>query len=344
MIVKVRPGDIESDRDPAIELLRRHVNPAYDRKRFDWLYHAGPAGPGRLWMAEDGSTGDVVGMAGAFPRRMLTESGPVTGWLLGDFCVAETHRALGPALQLQRACLEDLAADEAPLCYDFPSRSMEAIYRRLRIAPSLQFRRLVRPLRVSHRLRQRGGVWLGVAGKLVDVALGWAARPPRSAGGLAVALHAGRCGEEFSALARRVRVAHGICGERSAEYLNWRYLDTPLGRHELLTARSDGTLMGYVAMTREERVATLVDVFSVADEAVSSALLRHAVARLWTQGVADVRVAVVAPNPWVARLTRIGFRPRGESPVVVHGLPGAALDATVLQHSTWFLTHGDRDG
>ena len=193
-------------------------------------------------------------------------------------------------------------------------------------------------------MRQRGGVWLGLPGKLVDVALGWAARPPRLAGGLMVAPHAGRCGAEFSALARRVGVAHGICGERSAEYLNWRYLDSPLERHELLTARSDGTLMGYVAVTREERVATLVDVFSVADEAISSALLRHAVARLWTQGIADVRVAVVAPDPWLARLTRIGFRPRGEAPVVVHALPGAGLVSTMLQHSTWFLTHGDRDG
>jgi len=31
MIVKVRPGDIGSDRDAAIQLLRRHVNSAYDR-------------------------------------------------------------------------------------------------------------------------------------------------------------------------------------------------------------------------------------------------------------------------------------------------------------------------
>ena len=151
MIVKVRPGDIEGDRDTAIRLLRRHVNPAYDRKRFEWLYQAGPAGQGRLWMAEDASTGETVGMAGAFPRRMVTERGPITAWLLGDFCVAETHRALGPALQLQRACLDDLAADGVPFCYDFPSRTMEAIYRRLRIAPSLQFRRLVRPVRISHR-------------------------------------------------------------------------------------------------------------------------------------------------------------------------------------------------
>jgi hypothetical protein len=30
--------------------------------------------------------------------------------------------------------------------------------------------------------------------------------------------------------------------------------------------------------------------------------------------------------------------------VVVHALPGSGLDSTALQHSTWFLTHGDRDG
>jgi hypothetical protein len=344
MIVKVRAGDIESDRDTAIQLLRRHVNPAYDRKRFDWLYHAGAAGQGRLWMAEDASTGETVGVAGAFPRRMVTEHGPITSWLLGDFCVAETHRALGPALQLQRACLEDLAADGVRVCYDFPSRSMEAVYRRLRIVPSIQFRRMVRPLRVSHRLRQRAGILAGAAGRVIDLALGWACRPPRLASGLAVAPHSGRCGQEFSELARRVGVANGVCGERSAEYLNWRYLDSPLDRHELLTARSNGTLVGYVAIAREAQVATLVDIFSVADDAVLDGLVRHAVARLWTQGVADVRLAVAAPESWLARLTGMGFRPRGEAPVVVHALPGAGEASTMLEHSTWFLTHGDRDG
>jgi hypothetical protein len=344
MIVKVRPGDIESDRDTAIQLLRRHVNPAYDRKRFDWLYHAGPAGQGRLWLAEDASTGETVGMAGAFPRRMATERGLITGWLLGDFCVAETHRALGPALQLQRACLDDLAADGVAFCYDFPSRSMEAIYRRLRIIPSLQLRRLVRPLRISHRLRQRGGVFAGLLGSAIDLWLGLASRPPRMPRGLAVGLHLGRCGEEFSELARRVGMTNGICGERSAEYLNWRYLDSPLDHHELLTARSNGTLVGYVAVAREAHLATLVDVFSGADEAISVALVRHAVARLWTQGVADVRMAVAAPDPWLARLTRIGFRPRGVAPVIVHSLAGAGPNGKDLAHATWFLTHGDRDG
>jgi len=283
-------------------------------------------------------------MAGAFPRRMLVEGRAVTGWLLGDFCVAETHRALGPALQLQRACLDDLAADGVPLCYDFPSRSMEAIYRRLRIAPSQRFLRMVRPLRIAPRLRQRGGAWVGAVGGLADVALGWTARSPRSTGALTVAVHAGRCGEEFSDLARRTASAHGICGERSGRYLNWRYRDNPIQEHELLTARVGPTLVGYAAMAREGTVATLVDVFTVPDERVPSALLRHAIARAWAQGATDLRTALVAGPSWVARLSRLGFRPRGDSPVVVYTPPGTELHSAFLQHSTWFLTHGDRDG
>ena len=290
MIVKVRPGDIEIDRATAIHLLRRHVNPAYDQKRFDWLYHA------------------------------------------------------GPALQLQRACLDDLAADGISACYDFPSRSMEAIYRRLRIVPSIQFQRLVRPLRVSHRLRQRAGILGSAAGSVVDLALAWACRLPRLPVGLTVALHSGRCGGEFTELSRRVGAANGICGERSAEFLNWRYLESPLDRHELLTARSSGTLVGYVVVAREAEVATLVDVFSTDDSMVANALVRHAIARLWSQGIADVRMAVAASDPWLARWTRMGFRRRGEAPVVVHPLAGSEPGASALPHSAWFLTHGDRDG
>jgi hypothetical protein len=183
-----------------------------------------------------------------------------------------------------------------------------------------------------------------MAGRAVDLALAWACRPPRPSAGMAVTVHTGRCGVEFSELAGRVGAAHGICGERSAEYLNWRYLDSPLDRHELLTARSNGTLVGYAAVAREGFTATLVDVFSVADDAVSSGLVRHAVAWLWSQGVTDVRVAVAASDRWRTRLTGMGFRPRGEAPVVVHALSGGGAVSTMLGHSTWFLTHGDRDG
>jgi len=58
------------------------------------------------------------------------------GWVLGDFCFGERFRSLGPALQLQRACLESLAQEPNAFTYDFPSQSMMAIYKRIGIAQS----------------------------------------------------------------------------------------------------------------------------------------------------------------------------------------------------------------
>lgn len=345
MTLKIRPGDLEADRDAAIRLLASYVNPAYDGRRFDWAYHRAPAGSGRLWMAVDGSTGDVVGMAGAFPRMMLVDGRPGRAWLLGDFCMAHAHRALGPALQLQRACLNDLAEDGMGLCYDFPSRSMQAIYRRLGIVETQRLVRFVRPLRVADRLELRGGAWLGRSlGRLLDIGLGWAARSGRSARGITVAVHTGRCGQEFSTLTQLAGPAYGLCGERSAQYVNWRYLDNPIQRHDILTARLGTTLVGWAAVTSDGESATLADLFAIPDQRVLAALIRGATARLWAQGAARLSFEIIGSHPWASRLGRFGFRPRDDAPVAVFAPSGSDLSSDIPQHTAWFLTHGDRDG
>ncbi len=239
MALKIRSGDLDADRSAAIGLLSRYVNPAYDRRRFDWLYHENPVGRGRLWVAIDGSSGDLIGTAGAFPRRMTVDGRSVTSWVLADFCVADTHRTLGPALQLQRACLEDLTADGIPFCYDFPSRSMEAIYRRLGQTAQRRIVRFARPLRVRGRLRLGWGAPLAYPlAAVADLVLGRTVRAPRVDGSLTVAVHEGPCGEEFSALAQLAGPSYGVCVVRSAEYLNWRYRETPRRYASTATSRS----------------------------------------------------------------------------------------------------------
>jgi hypothetical protein len=345
MALKVRPGDLVADRSTVVELMSRYVNPAYDRRRFEWLYLDNPGGRGRLWMAVDGATGEIVGTAGASPRRLVVEGRGITGWVLADFCVADTHRSLGPALQLQRACLEDLAADGALLCYDFPSRTMEAVYRRLGVAARPRLLRFARPLRVQERLARRwphAGIGRSL-GWLADRVLARLARPGQEDATVAVAPHAGLCGPEFSALAERTRGAYRVCVERSAGYLNWRYLQNPIERHEVLCARVDGALVGYSVLSGGPGASTVVDLFGVPDLEVFDALLRHAVARLAARGADTVSVAMLESHPAAALMRRLRFRPRGDSPVVLYAPPGSPLSAEVVQPAGWFLTHGDRD-
>lgn len=346
MTVKIRAGDLDRDRDTVVALLSKYVNPAYDVRRFDWLYRRNPVGEGRLWMAVDGSTGSPIGTAGAFPRRVYTEGGEVLAWLLGDFCMSEQHRALGPALQLQRACLDELAAEGVPFCYDFPGRAMEAVYRRLAIPLRGRVLRLARPLRARGKLRQRWGDSLPVQaiGALADLALGLGLPRFRTAARIAVTTHTGPCGDEFSALARLAARSYGMCVARSAQYLDWRYRENPFRSYQLLTARVDGTLVAYAVLTRDGEAATIVDLFGLPDPATIRALAQQALVMLWKQACSTVSLALPEAHPWVGRLRRLGFRPRDAAPVALYAPASSALGARVVNRADWFLTDGDRDG
>ncbi len=345
MAIKIRPGDLVHDRDAVVSLLARHVNPDYDARRYDWLYLGNPAGPARLWMAVDGATGDPVGTASAFPRRLGVDGGEVGAWLLGDFCIAEKHRALGPALQLQRACLDELAGEGVPICFDFPSHTMEAVYRRLGIDVGRRLVRMARPLRARDKLRQRWGDSLAVrvAGALGDRVLARGLENPRAPRGLSLGLHEGPCGDDFTALAALAGPTWGVCVRRTAGYLDWRYRDNPIRPHEILVARRAGALVAYAVVARKGEIGAIVDLFGVPDATVMRALIRHAAAHLWRQGAASVSITLPASHV-VAWLTAAGFRPRESAALAVYAPAGSGLGARLAARSDWFLTDGDRDG
>jgi hypothetical protein len=264
-------------------------------------------------------------------------------WVLGDFCVSDHHRSVGPALALQRACLADVAAGIIPFCYDFPSPHMMAIYQRLGIKPFGRMVRLRRLLRVDTRLRRIVGRPTLSRGMSTVGNLLLARRIPLAAGvpGLAVSLHQGPCGEEFSEAASRWATLHGVTVQRSAEYLNWRYLANPVCRHEVMTARRDGVLVGYTVFARDGDTATMVDMLA-GDTTTVVGLVRAVVGLGWRQGLDTVTITLLASHPWVDLLKKIGFRERETSPVVVCASPAAA-HSRVADPPAWLLLYGDRD-
>src|SRR5262249_14595697 len=103
MPVRIRQAALNSDEAELTDLLRRHLAPTADERRFGWLYRDSPHGEARSWLACD-AQGNAVGAATAFPRRVHVDGREKRNWVLGDFCLDEEFRSLGPALQLQRAC------------------------------------------------------------------------------------------------------------------------------------------------------------------------------------------------------------------------------------------------
>lgn len=345
MPISIRRAGLDADRALLIDTLAQHLTPLSDGSRFDWLYRDNPHGRAHVWVAMETNNQTIVGMAGAFPRRIYVNGRLVLAWVLGDFCINARYRSLGPALQLQRACLAGVETNGVAFCYDFPSEDMMAVYKRLRIVPCGYMFRLAKPLRVD-----------GAVAKVVKVprvARGLSAVPnfmlelrerrPQPRGAVTISLHQGDCGEEFSTLACKIGSHYGVCMQRSAAYLNWRYLANPLYRYELLVARRDDILLGYACFAQDGAKATLADLFGIQDATLIGGLVAEVAALLRKRGVVTVTAPLFESHPWLALLQNLGFRRREAKPVVWYAPTSSPSLRSAVEGLNWYCMQGDRD-
>jgi len=340
----IKQADLERDREELIQVLLQYLTEGSSPRRYDWLYLQNPAGRAKAWLAEE--NGEIVGAAAAFPRQMSVHGREGIGCVLGDFCMAPRLRSVGPAIKLQRACLEAVEPQWAALAYDFPSTSLMAVYRRLGFHAYASFVRLAKPLRTNRAFQQRIPVRpvanaLSVLGNL---ALRLRDVPAENDSDSEVALHAGPCAEEFTALARRESAAFGVCVLRSAEYLNWRFLSNPFSPFEIWTHRRKRQLTGYAIVGFHEDHATLADLFGERDLRMVRNLIAHIGPALRERGIMTLSAHMVPTHPFFPVLQLLGFRPRESTPVVVfEGGPNGGMWSERTREQSWSLMAGDRD-
>ncbi len=265
------------------------------------------------------------------------------GLVLGDFCIDEKFRSLGPSLQLQRACLTALQEPPFEFIYDLPSRSMMAIYKRLGLQQSGELVRWAKPLRAE------GKLFSAVRSKTLARGLGLVANPLLALRGWQgeknscdLILQEGNCGPEYTELDQELSAGEGVRTSRSAEYLNWRYLAAPGERYEILAARRSGKLIGYVVSVFESEDARIVDLSSIEEAGVVARLIFGAVERLRSLGATTVSMNAGSAHPWNALFERTGFQRREGSPIMVAVAPGSLISKTDFQQH-WFIMQGERD-
>jgi hypothetical protein len=264
---------------------------------------------------------------------------------LGDFCISDEHRSLGPALQLQRACIDGVDSGSAAVCYDFPSAGMMAVYRRLRIPETGQMIRFAKALRVDRKVREF--VKAPLASRVVSAAGNFILRmadgvssPPQDC---EYSLQRLPCAGEFTVMAQRVAGQWGMHIERSAEYLNWRFLSNPLLRHEMVVARNHDGLVGYAVFVHDGEDSTLVDMFGETNPHIVEGLVKALLKILRERGVVTVSAPLDASHPWTGALLENGFRKRESAPVVVHWASQQGSQLNGADRVTWWFASGDRD-
>jgi hypothetical protein len=343
MSITVRRANLKSEQATFIETLGLYLGSFPNDRRFHWSYLNDGYGTPHAWLMMD-SRQNAVGAAAAFPRRFCSGNDEVVGWVLGDFCLAPQYRSLGPALQLQRACLSVLENSHDAFCYDFPSASMVAVYRRLGFSVTGQMLRFAKPLRIDRKVKEmiRNHIARRVVASVGNTLLKIASPRAKADETLEIAFHQGPCGEEFTSLAEEQRGKFSVCLQRSAAYLNWRYKENPLARHEIITARRHGHLVGYIVWTQAEEDASIVDLFAEEDPKMVTHLIDNVTALAEKSGVETLSVSINEAHPWHSLFSEMGFRLRDSAPVVI--IPSKTFQHKIDSQLTgWSLMQGDRD-
>jgi hypothetical protein len=344
MRIVVREAKLPSEKAIFVNTLARYLTPLSDERRFDWLYMKGPHGPARGWVATDEQRNSVIGVAGAFPRLVWMNGKTTLAWVLGDFCLDSAYRSLGPALQLQRACLSMVEGNESAFCYDFPSASMVAVYKRLGSSVTGQMVRLAKPLRVDRKIKEmiQNRTAQHVVSSVANAFLKICSPRAKTDNTLETSIQRGSYGEEFTTLANDQCGKLALCLQRSAEYLNWRYVNNSLARHEIITARRDGRLVGYVVWTHTGKDAYIVDLFGEDDLGMVRRLVAEVTALARERGMMTLSVSLNESHPWKSLFSEVGFHLRDSAPLMI--IPSKTFAQKIDPQLTgWYLMQGDRD-
>ena len=336
MSLECREADVENVRERLVSFLNAQFDPWGGKEKFDWLYRENPFGRARAWILED-ATGRLLGASSAFPRRLRLGDLRWNGWVLGDFGVSKEHRALGPALALQRKVCDTVDQGAVDLWYDFPSRSMMAIHGRMGVRQAGEMVRLVHLLRVDRVVERKMSD--GILGKsaskagnaLLEIRNALRKRDP------SITVSRYDCDFEES-VSPGIETEGGVSVDRSAAYLNWRHRRDPRGCPTILRARRAKTDGGFVVFRPGGEDLEILDAFGIAAEAFFRELVLEVIDIALSRGATRVTASLSDRHPLVAALVNLGFSRRDTAPFVVYAKPEVLAPET-----GWFLTSGDRD-
>jgi len=333
------------DRETILELWQRNL-PTATTCRYSWLYRDGPA---RDWLLHD-EEGDAIGSVGLMERRFRVQDRLVTAGQAVDMNVDQGHRSLGPALQLQRKAIEASEEQEFKFVYGLCDRRSQLVLRRMGYRLLGDVGRWAKPLTSEPFLPG----WLRSK---------WMRRPACLAADIGMCLSSGelwqrrpkdtrvevvdRYDDRFDRLWMRAAERLPILGERSAEYLNWRFGDDPDVRYRALTfADAEDELRGYLVYDLKGTTAHVAD-FLCDEPAHLAVLLPQLFVIASRAGMESVVVESLIPDSIAHLLRRFGFWRRPSNwPFLVYAPKADAEEweeKGLFDIESWYLTRADVD-
>lgn len=309
-MTEFRRAERRDDREllELINLVQPHV--PWSEEHYRWQFRGSPAGPARLYVAEE--DGRLVSLYAAVAHRVRVDGVLRTGLMIQDVMTHPDHRGKGHLHELGRLCLEEIQAN-GDLGFTFPNERSERSFRR--------------------------NGWVELC------AVPWRHRGTASLG--SAAEPGARKDMRFSELAGAIWSDSGlrIGVERDTAYLEWRYSRPGACYRRLLCEDFGFLVLKLYQPGAGPQVLHICDlVVRASFEKRVGSLLGAAVAVARAEGASEVTAWLPEGHPYAEAFDLLGLRHEaGGGRFIFTTGPQALVETGLLTAGNWHLTQGDSD-
>jgi hypothetical protein len=343
-----------------VDLARSALSSSWTEEYVSWKYFGNPQG--RAYGCRADLLGRPVGFYSNLPLRLKLGSQSVAAAQAVDAMVAPEARRRGLFVEMAKQTYGRLDEDGVVLTYGFSNPAAQAGHLKhlswflLGTVPS--YLKILRPREMAVAGGLRG------FRAIVYRAMLSAVRSVRQGGTRPSITYLRVRGipgfdNRFDGLWEEACRAFPIAVVRDADYLGWRYAQSPLPHYVILVAERQGSLRGCVVLSmrdleRDGTVAIAEILLAPDDKEAGLALLAEAEDRAWKSGAAQLHCWMLPQHSLYTNVLErsgfiywpIPFFPRAlrrAAPFIVRLAPGIELAPDPIDLDNWFITMGDQD-
>ena len=310
------------DTDELVALYREfYPTLGWTQDLLEWQYFKNPSGDARIWTARDG--GRIVATYVGIPHRVHLHGKIATGWRIQDVLTRPEYRGFGIYHSLFKMAKKYLTDPVFPMNFTFPNEKSHNGFVTMGWVPAVRI-----PLRVLDNL--------GPAHRQKSIP---AEVSPTS-------FFSSENELVWRSHVKRYRFAI----DRSADYLNWRYVKHPREKYFSYALRSGADeavlILKYYDRENGERWAHICDYFQRGtDQELAGSAVAYAVDFAVGHGAKAVSGWCPKGDPLAALLDHWGFLLQENLTrwLVVNVNSDSITQETVCNEGIWHLSMGDSD-
>lgn len=336
--------DLDRNRDDIARLLEGNF-PDLPQERYDWIYLRNPQGKALSWAVLESTSGALVGTTSLFPRKMNVDGKTVRAGIAGDFAVNREHRGSTAAIRLQRAVVTGMNQSEFEFIYGISNKKAEPVQLRVGYVLLGKMDRWAKLLRTRKYFKASVLRWL--VSRPLDLMMKHLSKEKRYQRPEGYTIEKSTSFDQrFDLLWKRASRQFNLIGERSKDYLNWRYGQSPHEGYQIfsLLHKNEQEILGYVIYYLKGKVGVIADMLFLNFDSALESLLSEFIHYLREQDVESISILLFGCPSLEKKLKSFDFVRRDEeSRILVYPAKNSPNAEFVLNTENWFLLEGDRD-